>query len=317
MYGGQRVAGPTRERVDALIDGSLEWVGQNLVRFDPITRASDANWFRSKAALELAMLCMQARRLTPDGAVHPQIERCVDFLERTWGDPLYQERVVREPGMFRLYAATYIALQAGRESADPYREVIQRIVDDGYATAIEEVPFRVLELRYLLELGGFRHDLPPCRQLYRQTLLAKAPPLLYLTNLDAYSITHTLFYLADLGRRPIRAIPPEDLPAVSWTVGKLLGLYLRRRNWDLVGELLLSCQCLRWTPRLIYEAAWESFLAAQLPDGSIPGTLRHERYTAELGGRDEADRLFSENYHTTLVGSLVGLSIRPLLDTPG
>jgi hypothetical protein len=308
---GQPV-GPTPARVERMISSALHWVEGNLMRFDPVARAGSPDWFRSKASLELAVLCMHARRL-PGGA-RPEIDACFAALERTWEQPVYQERAVREPGMVRLYAATYIALR-GADRGDAYRRSIQWVVDDGYATAVEDVPFRLLEMRYLLELGGFRHTLPSERELYERTVLAKSPPILHFTNLDAYSVTHTLFYLADLGLKPISAITRDQRPRVLWTVARLLGLYLRRRDWDLVGELLLGCQCLRWAPHLLYAAAWDALLDAQLPDGSIPGPPPREP-AGQRGGGDPADRLFEESYHTTLIGALAGLSLQPLLQTP-
>ncbi|MGI0014511.1 MAG: DUF6895 family protein, partial [Nitrososphaera sp.] len=185
-----------------------------------------------------------------------------------------------------------------------YHEIIQHILDQGYTTAVEDVPFRVMDLRHMLDSGGFKHNFPSYDHLYQQTLLAKTPPLLYLTDADVYSITHTLFYLADFGFRPIEAIPGEQLPTVCWIIGALLGIYLRSSNWDLVGELLLACRCLRWPPPFVFDTAWDALLDAQLPDGSIPGPEFLKEEMQKLNELERRTYCFEKNYHTTLVSAL-------------
>ena len=120
------------------------------------------------------------------------------------------------------------------------RHVIQAVVDHGYVTATEEVGFRDLDLRHLLDLGGYRHHLPSYRSLYRQTVLGRGGPVLSFNHADAYSVTHTLFYLSDFGARSIDAIPQRELPYVRWILQVLLGQYLLLKDWDLVAELLLG-----------------------------------------------------------------------------
>jgi hypothetical protein len=184
-----------------------------------------------------------------------------------------------------------------------YHEILQRILDEGYALSVEEVPNRAIDFRHMLDCADLKHNLPSYTCLYQATLLAKAPPLLYLTDEDVYSITHTLFYLADFGFRRFTAIPDEHLPTVRWLIGTLIGIYLRQRNWDLVAELLLNCRCLHWFPPLIYDCAWDALLAAQLKDGSVPGPEFSEEEMYQLNELDQRSYGFKKNYHTTIVSA--------------
>src|SRR5260221_11081899 len=91
---------------------------------------------------------------------------------------------------------------------------------------------------------------------------------------------------------------------VRWIIYFLLGLYLRRKHWDLVGELLLNCLCIDWSPEIIFETAWETLLKFQLPDGSMPGPIFSEEQASKKEGEQKIHYCFEHNYHTTLVCSI-------------
>jgi hypothetical protein len=233
-----------------------------------------------------------------------RINSFILFVHNIWRRPVYQERVVRNQESLRLYAMIYINLLLCDAVDRSFCEIIQRVLDQGYATSVENVPFRAIDIRHMLDSVGFKHNLPSYDFLYQQTLLAKVPPILYLADLDVYTITHTLFYLSDFGFHSISAIPDEQIPTICWMAGSLLGLYLRQKNWDLVSELLLCCRCLRWPPPVVFDAAWKSLLDAQLPDGSIPGPHFSEEEMKKLDGLERSKYCFEKNYHTTLVSAL-------------
>jgi hypothetical protein len=293
-------------RLRKLVDGAFDWFVYNLEMFNPFsneTNGTGPDLYRSKAMLELAIMCMYYHQCVEESR-DPRVEYFISFVHDIWQRPEYQERVVRNPDKFRLYVMTYIALLRCSSVDRSYCEIIQRILDQGYVIAIENIPFRVLETRLMLDSCGFRHNLPPYEYLYQETLLAKAPPLLYLADDDVYAITHTLFYLTDFGLHPITVLPVEHLPTVRWMISTLLGIYLCQRNWDLVGELLLNCRCLGWAPPLVFDVAWDSLLNAQLPDGSVPGPKYSKEKQQQLNGLEQRNYCFRSNYHTTLVAAL-------------
>lgn len=291
-------------RLHKLVEGAFDWLTYDLEFFDPFKSVTKTDMFHSKALVELSCICMFYYRY--NRANHdPRVQKFVSFIHDVWQRSDFRERVVRNPDMFRLYPMTYIALQHCGTWDSSYGEIIQRVLDQGYATAVEQVPFRGMDLRHMLDCGGFKHKLPSYDQLYQWTLLSKTPPLFYLTDDDVYCITHTLFYLGDFGFRPIDAIPEEQLPKVRWMIGSLLGIYLRMRNWDLVAELLLCCRCLRWSPPFIFKTAFDALLDAQLQDGSVPGPTFSKKEIQPLNEFEQRIYCFKQNYHTTLVSALV------------
>lgn len=296
------------DRFRTVFDGTLDWFVANLKQFDPF-KGDDGTEFDSyyvKPFLELASLCMLHDRFAVSQR-DPRVAKVALFIHGLWRRPEYKERLLRYPEMLLVYGMTYIALDRYGLSEPFDRELLQRVVDEGYATAVERLPFRCLDLRCMLDCGGFSHNLPSYASLYEETLLAKTPSVLYLTDTDAYAVTHTIFYLYDFGSRSPDVIPKEQVPTIRWIVGALLGVYLRRRHWDLVAELLICCECLRWRPAFLFDAAWSALAAAQRRDGVVPGPYFSEEKEKELKLADQRTYYLKENYHTTLVSALAAL----------
>ena len=106
------------------------------------------------------------------------------------------------------------------------------------------MPFRLMDLRNVLDAGGFQHDLPQTEALYRSTLLHQRPLPHYLTNADVYCLTHAIFYVTDFGAALPGFVGPDDLTGHRTLVEQLLGLFVRLGDWDLTSELLLCRRCL-------------------------------------------------------------------------
>lgn len=291
-----------------MVDRALTWSLHHLDLF----QASDSPHSRVqttwKPLLELTLLGLLSRRheaLRTD----ERIAQIVATSSTAWKAGHGLDRLVRNPDAFRLYALWHEALVHTGGLGDEGRAVIQAVVDHGYVTATEDVGFRDLDLRHVLDLGGYQHRLPSYRSLYRQTVLGRGGPPLSFTHIDAYSVTHSLFYLTDFGARPIDAIPRRDVSRVRWTVELLLSRYLVAEDWDLVAELLLSAVCLRWTPPAeLYHAAWDGLLNAQRDDGAIPSRSFAERSIQQLPVADRRVYEFEHTYHTTLAATIAGFT---------
>jgi hypothetical protein len=182
-------------------------------------------------------------------------------------------------------------------------------LEHGYASAVEVVPYRALDFRYMLDCGEIDFKFPSYSEIYKNTLLCKKPPIIYLTDEDVYAITHTLFYLSDFGARAPEAIPQEELPSVRRLVALLLGVYLRSKNWDLVAEILICCQCLDMRPKVVFETAWGDLMAAQQTDGMVHGPYFSADKMQQLSGSEQRIYNLKQNYHTTLVSALAGFLI--------
>lgn len=114
-------------------------------------------------------------------------------------------------------------------------------------------------------------------------------------------------YLNDFGVRGITELSSRRREPTEWTVGHLLGMYIRLGNWHLVGELLLACHCLGGsTGSQLYDLGWGGLFSAQWSDGCVRGphfnSVKEENL--DVAGRHEYP--FEECYHTTLVAALAG-----------
>jgi len=299
------------EQIYHCYNHALDWLDKHRELFNPLTSPSDdpsTEIYLTKALGELGLLCMLTSRSTKDD-LDPRIEHCLQLLLAIWQQSHYYERVVRRPEYFQMYTMIYLVLQQCGIIPDTQKALIQQVIDQGYVLATETTPMRLLDRRHMLDCGQFRHDLPSYAELYQQTLLAQTPELVYLTDTDIYAITHTIFYLTDFGRISSPFLQGDHLTTIRGCIETLLGVYIRHKNWDLVGELLLDCYCLHWYPEIIFDLAWTEISQHQLPDGSVPGPRYSQEKRGTLDDTAGEQYCFEENYHTTIVNALAGILI--------
>ncbi|MGH7387890.1 MAG: DUF6895 family protein [Candidatus Rokuibacteriota bacterium] len=290
--------------LSAFASRALGWLERHLRFFDPFRDGPEPVGPHSRAFLELSYLTMLCLR-QGDRAIDRKLEPFLRLIHGVWARPGYRECIVRSPERLAWYLMPYLVLERTGRADPSYRDVIQRVLAHACPTAIEDVSFRQLAWRHLLDLGGFRHDVASYTSLYRHTLLAGAMSLAYHTRYDVSCLTHALFALSDVGSRPIDVIPRHHAPVVRRTLATLLGLYEGLEDWDVVGELLLGCRCLRWAPPVAFESAWSALRRAQRPDGAIPGRALPAGPRRAGAGHAAAD--FRHNYHPTLVGALTAV----------
>jgi hypothetical protein len=308
-------------QIEEMVDRSLSWAGHHLDLFQAADAPDGRVQTTLKPLVELSLLCMLCRRHA-EFDHDSRIRNMLAVSAETWSTRHGCDRLVRNPDAFRLHAIWHESLVHGGALRGEDRPIVQAVVDHGYVTATEEVGFRDLDLRHLLDLGGYRHHLPSYRSLYRQTVLGRGGPVLSFNHVDAYSVTHTLFYLSDFGARPLDAIPQRELPYVRWILEVLLGQYLLREDWDLVAELLLGAACVRWKPPdALCNAAWNGLIGAQRDDGAIPSRSFEEDACDALPEIERRAYAFEHSYHTTLAAAIAGFTVgrvpvRPCRSSP-
>jgi hypothetical protein len=188
--------------------------------------------------------------------------------------------------------------------------VIQWLIDNEHGDLHNpsRAPNARLELRYVLDLGGFRHRLPAVGELYRRTILDSPLDIIYLSDLEAYAITHIVFYLTDFGGRPA-SLTDEQMERAKETVEQLTALYLADGNWDLTAELLSCRRMLDLPPSDLTAFGWRCLAEAQASSGMIPGPhygpgVAESMPDAVRKGIYE----FRSSYHTTLVTMLAAVT---------
>jgi hypothetical protein len=233
------------------------------------------------------------------------------FVRPIYCSAAFQERLQRDVSPFASRVLMLVALEAcgALDSAAIQREAIQELATEEGVIHIGKPPNRQkMELRYALDLGAFSHSLPSYATLCRQTILA-APELnlIYLNDAEAYSITHILFYLGDFGNRRIEdvsGIPKRLVHRARYLVNCLLGIYIRARDWDLVGELLIASRCVRSVSSSWYRLGWECLRNAQLLSGAIPGPSYSPTEAQKPTDAAKPTYDFRHCYHSTLVAAV-------------
>jgi hypothetical protein len=283
------------ERKKFALDKILDWLIDNLEQFD-ISLESYEEYKRLKAFSELCFFIGLYRR-TGNSNTDMRIKKIVSFVIATLQKSYYHDRLLRAPALVTSHAGIAYTLSLYGIDLPNYRDLIQSVIDQQYASSKERIPYRVLDLRYNLDKMNITHSLPQIRSVYMTTLLHKNPPIIPLNEDDVYAITHPIFYLTDFGLTPSQ-IPLNDLPAIKWTLHMLLGIFLRARNWDILGELLMCAYCLQYFPSTLYEVSWDAILDSQDSRGFIPGPNQSPMTDAE---KISAAQIFFDNYHTALV----------------
>jgi hypothetical protein len=271
----------------------VAWLTGNLDRFTPFTgRRIDGYHFKAFTELALAHVVLLDSGLhTPHGSTWKA------FLLRHCDDPALAQMARKEPAIASAYLMPYLFLRSGGHRSRYYEETLAQLRRSGGLRRMELVPYRALEREYVLWRAGVVRSTPRWRALWRATSLGLCGSSLTIDDEAAYSVTHTLFYLTDFGRRRAPFTSSERSGAVTLTQALALH-YWRCGHWDLLGECLLSLSYLDAADDEIHEAALDAFLNAWRPDGTIPSRARRRP-------KQDADRQFRDCYHTTLVGLLL------------
>ena len=287
---------------------ALSWVIDHLDGFRPIRQTQDEEF--PLAELSLVALCLY--RHSGD-EWKTWAEKLIAFVASAYSTPTFRERLFRGRTPFASRVLLIAALRTcGVLRGDEEVRAIQALIRQGIETINTKPPHRMLELRYVFDLGGFAHDLPTTTALCRRTLLVEPLNPIYLTDADAYCVTHILFYLSDMAAKPVADLPTSYLPRTKQLVEQLLAIYLRGGHWDLVGELLLCAHILQIAGTDLYAHAWQAFVAAQRPDGMVPGPRYDEFKLESLEVDHQGEYLFATCYHSTLVAILAGVLCQPI-----
>jgi len=221
--------------------------------------------------------------------------------------------------VFSLYASLR---QCGFEDLT-YRHQLEELIQDGYGIAVERFPFVKLNLVHSISTAGFSLGGLSAEAIYRDSLLAAHANPYFVTTHDAYSITHVLFFLTDFARVLPSCFSEADRAYFRSALPRLLEYYLRRQNWDLTSELIVSLKAAGADDSPTYYNAWLLLLASQNEDGSFSGPVGDTLDpTGDFNETDPREsgcsstvrewNYFYENYHTTLVALLACLVALPL-----
>lgn len=293
---------PSRDRLRGLTDGAMHWIGENLAFFDPFSPSCPLPEDRKvKAVLELAVVCHRWAKLDTTSDV---FDRADALLRTIWQRPEFLELVETHGGPWGdSQRLVYAALAPAGVRDDLRAEAAARVTAGDFLSPDGKTPLQRLETRYYAEKANVPHGIESYRELAERSLLVR-PPAPPVTVGDAYTITHTAFYLSDYGHRPIELSGDDRTRAEEATRGMLTAA-VGEEQWDLAGELVITLACLGGDPTATPEgrAGVECLARAQRADGAIPGRSAASNVSPTL----PPDRFFRRAYHTTLVTALLSL----------
>jgi hypothetical protein len=271
-----------------------QWVVHNLNRFLPVDSSNPQNM---KQIDELALLYAHSLQWLNDQN-QKEIRKVGEFLTDFLQLPEIAHLARKRPGYYVAYMYPYLNLRMSGQRIASYEDALAAIKHSGYPSACEKVPYRAIELKYVMWKAGLTRRSVSWKTNYQTTVLGRSRNPAYIVDWEVYSITHTLFYLTGFSGSG-QEIPPRDRKRVVDLVEVLLVNYWRKRNWDLVGELLLNLVGMDRSGTPLFRLCADAFFKAWRSDGMVPGP------TFALDGEQSSDYIFEHCYHTTLVGLLL------------
>jgi hypothetical protein len=287
------VMGDLLTQVQSCASRGWFWIREHLSFFLPAD-LSDSDTL--KEISELALLCGNLSHWS-DARGRTELRVITEFLAEFLSTPELVHFARKSPSHYN-YLIAYLSLRAAGYRNPAYEEALVAIKRMNYATAIELVPYRSMELQHIRWKAGLSKRRPNWGPTYRATTLGRCRSPVYLTNADVYSITHTLFYLTDFSG-PTPQMPSCERRRAQELVETLVVHYCRMRNWDIVAELLVNLVALDYADRLVFEISTKELLDAWREDGALPGPTFSD--SAESA---QPAYVFKHCYHTTLVGLL-------------
>lgn len=186
----------------------------------------------------------------------------------------------------------------------PYEvEYLDQLRSGGFFEGIDRLPYRDMDVAYAHSRTGDPSQSNQLPALFQETCFGREQPIARYSITDIYALTHSLFYLTDVGLRPIEQVLDDVMKArlredlISLTVAML-----RHDNLDVLGELLICWMMCGFSAEnaelAIFDAARMRLIAGVAADGAVPPTrlARHRYEKGEIG--------FVDVYHTTLVAMI-------------
>jgi hypothetical protein len=191
----------------------------------------------------------------------------------------------------------------GREA--PFEiEYFRQLEVSGYFAGMDRLPYREMDIAYALSRTGRPAAAEHLPHLFADTCFGRGQLIPRYSVDDIYSLTHSIFYLTDVGCRSVdRMLPPEMLLRLRSELIALTVAMLRYDNLDVLGELLLCWIMCGFVPqgneRAIFEAGLTRMMQGVTADGAVPptSTARHRFVKGDIG--------FADVYHTTLVAGIL------------
>jgi hypothetical protein len=256
-----------------------------------------------KVIVEAALLALIAstviNKADPENAALDSLIEKVKVCARS---ERVQVLFLRFPHTAASLGIAHVILSRLGHGDERFDALVRAALESGHAEAVERLPYRTMDLRWLLGIMN-PATAPKFDDLLPHSILTSCVHPIYASDLDVYAITHGIMYLTDFGRHELPySLDPQRLGQM---IDSCLAWHILSNNFDLLGELLLSAACIpnAWSPYT--GLAWRLLASMWDELGFLPScTFDSARY-AELSGERASAYAFLHIYHTTFVAGLL------------
>jgi hypothetical protein len=289
------------KRISGLGRRATAWLYEHEASFRISRTNRDAIPWQVKPLAELMLLLVVMER----HGVRNKLLNCLGAIALAEGNGFdWHELAAYDPSAatgMALVADFYRTLKRSAPFDDRFFLFLNQI---GYFEGMDRLPYRDMDLAYNLGRvvsAHYEKDLP---RWFASTAFGRRQHIVRYTIDDIYSLTHAVFYLTDLGLRPVESLlDAETAGRLRAELSTLTAAILRADNTDVLGELLLCwmfCDVERNSlNQAILDHAIYQMTAAMTKDGAVAPSARIFRQAGE--GR----ATFKQLYHTTLVGAFL------------
>ena len=210
--------------------------------------------------------------------------------------------LIRYPHTAAALGIGHIALTELGDHDAEFDLLIRRAFESGYVEAVERLPYRTMDVRWLRGLL-YPKQPPAFDDLMTASILANRAHPIQLSVSDTYALTHALMYVTDFGTRLLpKGFDASELRA---NVDAALAYHLLSDNLDLLGELLMSAVMLGppWSPYTAFGWSLLTTLWDQL--SFLPSPTFDTEVYATLSNAEQASYTFRHLYHTMYVGGML------------
>jgi hypothetical protein len=291
-----------KKKIIHSINKSLDWIVEHLDCFiipEYNVKKQEGTTKEKKALCELACTLIIIQK-TPSFINDTRINKIKKHVHKLALTKNFEFNMQNDMSLFPFYLMVYVSLREIGIEIDSHRKILKNLLNHNYIGHTEKTPWQLCDLKYFLDKGGFENQIPKYETLYASSSLKFLPNPLFNRTIDSYAITHLLFFLSDFGSNDITGLLGEKASETKSYIEALTKMYTHNRDWDLLGELLISCHILKHRDFALHQKCLNYFLDSQCDDGDFIS-----RNVLDAFDNNEAlskEKRFKANYHPTLVG---------------
>lgn len=287
-----------RRKYQDVASRGLAWLWTHRGHFRIIDEAPISTFpMRAKPLLELAFLL---EILHKNDLRYPAADQLRAFVAETLAGCEWHQILAYTPSNAIVATLPYQFCQSEQIDLPFERDYFNALLHEHFFDAVDRGPFRQMDYAHGLAALGTKYSPNDMLLWFSNTAFGRYQPVTRYSISDLYSLTHSTFYLTNMGATPdTPLLIAETKNRLHRELVRLAAVMVRGNHLDVLTELLLCCvMCqveLQGDEHHYFQAAIKFVQDHVRQDGTLPPSLTQ---TPKRG--DEADT-FAFLYHTCLV----------------